>query len=614
MGLPRLLITFIEQLRTLGRLASTTRNAWPLGFWALVLSKTIGGLLPLPAAWVLKLLLDRLADSQQREFSAVAWLMTAHATIALGVRVVNSVDNYLRGELGRRVTLGVQTTVYAKINAFAGLGAFETPEFHNAVQLASKGAMFGTMQMTGTVTALVQSATTIVGFAALLLAFSPILALAMMLAAAPELYVQTRLAGKRVGLGRDAIPLERQASYYGHVLSTASFAKELRLFGLAAHFVRAFQMVHSGINAAKRARQSDEFVKSLGLAAISCAMSAGALAVVVIDAVAGKSSVGTVGLYVTALSSIQIALSGMSVGVASLSESALFFSAFERLMTLRDPLPTVPSTVDVPRLRHGIELRNVSFRYAPDRPWVLRNVTATFPAGSCVALVGANGTGKSTLVKLLARFYDPTEGEILWDGINLREFDAVALRRRIGAVFQDFARFELSAYDNIGFGDVAAIGDRERVEDAARRADVHEVIARLSCGYSTVLSRSFGDPGAGAELSGGEWQKVALARLFMRDADLLILDEPTAALDARAEYDLHRHFVNVMSGRTAVTISHRFSTTQMAQLVFVLENGRIAERGSHAELMALGASYARMYHMQTQAHISPYPHTPRQPA
>ncbi|HYP20531.1 MAG TPA: ABC transporter ATP-binding protein, partial [Chloroflexia bacterium] len=325
-----------------------------------------------------------------------------------------------------------------------------------------------------------------------------------------------------------------------------------------------------------------------------------AFVAVVLQALEGRLSLGDIALYSGAVVSMQGALGGIISALASANESVLFYSRYADLLALPEPLPLAGSPSPIAALKSGIELRNVSFRYSESHPWVLRNVNLCIPAGQRVALVGLNGAGKTTLVKLLTRLYDPTEGQVLWDDTDIRAFDPGELRRRIGIIFQDFVRYELTVQENIGLGDVTRIGDESSVRRAATQAGVDDVIGNLPRGYKTTLSRWLAEGESGADLSGGEWQKIALARMFMRQADLLILDEPTAALDAQAEYDLYNSFVELVGQRTCLLITHRFSTVRMADVVAVIEDGRITEYGPHSELLALDKTYARLYRMQAE--------------
>jgi ATP-binding cassette subfamily B protein len=319
-----------------------------------------------------------------------------------------------------------------------------------------------------------------------------------------------------------------------------------------------------------------------------------------LQAFGGKLSIGDVVLYTSAVANVQTALVGLVGVLSNINESVLFYGRYTNLLALPQPLRTSSSVQAVPPLKSGIELRNVSFRYSDYQPWVLRNLDMFIPAGQCVALVGLNGAGKTTLVKLLTRMYDPTEGQILWDGIELSMFDPSDLREHIAAILQDFTRYHLTAKENIGLGEIKNSEDMASIHRSAMAAGIHSTIESLPAGYATILSKWLAEDGQGVDLSGGEWQKMALARMFLRQADMLILDEPTAALDAQAEYDIYGHFVDLMAGRTSLLISHRFSTVRMADVIVTLKNGRITEYGSHDKLMALGGTYAKLYNMQAE--------------
>jgi ATP-binding cassette subfamily B protein len=331
-------------------------------------------------------------------------------------------------------------------------------------------------------------------------------------------------------------------------------------------------------------------------------VSTAAFVIVVMQAFAGRLSLGDVALYTSAIASVQTALTSLVLALSRSNDSALFFNQYTKLLSLEQPLAVGDAQMPVLPLTSGITLHDVSFRYSEQHPWILRHVDLFLPAHQCLALVGLNGSGKTTLVKLLTRLYDPTEGQILWDGIDIRKFDPLELRRHMGAIFQDFSRYDLSVQENIGLGEVELVEDLSAVQKAAMKAGIHERITALPRGYQSILSKWLAQKDDGVDFSGGEWQKLALARMFMRDSEMLILDEPTAALDAEAEYTLYQHFKELMQGHTSLLITHRFSTVRMADCIAVLENGRITEVGTHSDLIEHERTYAKFYSMQAESY------------
>ncbi|NUR26055.1 MAG: ABC transporter ATP-binding protein, partial [Catenulispora sp.] len=352
---------------------------------------------------------------------------------------------------------------------------------------------------------------------------------------------------------------------------------------------------------AQRRTERREVAVQSGLSTASAAIAGGALIWAALGARDGRLTLGDLSILVAAVANVQSALQALVSALAGLREQGLLAGAFVAVLRTEPDLPVAADPRPVTTLKRGIEIRDVWFRYSDAHPWVLRGVDLTIPAGATTALVGVNGSGKSTLVKLLCRLYDPTKGAILWDGTDLRDLDPAELRARIGAVFQDFMAYDLTASENIAMGDVTALGDEGRVHDAARRAGVDGVIRALPRGYDTMLTRTFVDDDGeeGTVLSGGQWQRLALARGLLRTGrDVMILDEPSSGLDPEAEQEMHAALRAARLGRANLLISHRLSAVRDADVIIVLDGGRIVETGDHTGLLAADGKYAGLFRLQ----------------
>jgi len=577
-------------------------QAHPLALSGLVILTTLQGLVPLATAWLTKILFDRLALALQGE-AALSWvlpILVAQALVFVVSQMLNPASGYLNNELQRKLTLTMEMTLYEKIGRFVGIAYFENPEFHDTLQMASMGLQVGPAQSLQALLNLGQSIVILLSFLVTLLIINPLLAALVSLAALPQLVLQWRFGRQRYGLAFTLSPDQRRAFYYGQLLSGLEATKEIRLFGLANYFISRLQQIYQKIHRAERSQEWYELRWKIFLEFLSALVFSLALVIAVAQALARRLSLGDVTLYNNAVRSLQGAFSGLIFGLSTLNEYVLSFQNYQRLMALPQPVKVTVSPRPVPPLAFGIELRDISFRYTEKHPWVLRHLNLFIPAGKCLALVGANGAGKTTLVKLLTRLYDPQEGTILWNGIDIREFDPESLRNNTGVIFQDFMSYAFTAQENIGLGRVEFVNNLARIQQAAAKVGVHETIQNLPYGYQTMLIRLFGDDGSSADLSGGEWQKIALARLFMRQADALILDEPTASLDAESEHEIYAHFAELVAGRTCLLISHRFATVRMADMIAVLENGQISEWGTHEVLLSRRGTYARLYQMQAE--------------
>ena len=480
------------------------------------------------------------------------------------------------------------------------LSYFENAQFYDKLENARREAGYRPGQMVQQLFGLLRSIVTLVSVVGVLASLSWWLVLLVVVVSVPSFIYQAKYSGQFFALLTGRAPDQRRLNYLSYLLTTDTPVKELRIFGLHGTLLERYRQIFARFYRENRSLTIRKTSSQFGLGALGTVVAGLTYVYVVLEVIAGRITVGGLTLYYQAFQQSQTQISNILSGIGSTYENSLFLSNLFDFLAYAPELPLRADPLPVPTpIRDGIMLEHVSFKYPGTEKWVLEDISFTIQPGETVALVGANGAGKTTLVKLLTRLYDPTEGRITIDGIDLRDFDLAELRARVGVIFQDYVKYQLTVGENIGFGRIEAIDDKERIEHAATDAGADVVIAGLSKGYETPLGRWFAD---GQELSIGQWQKVAIARAFMRDADLLILDEPTSSLDVRSEYEVFRAFDELTEGKMAVLISHRFSTVRMARRIVVIEDGRVIEDGSHDELVLRGGRYAELFDMQAASY------------
>jgi ATP-binding cassette, subfamily B, bacterial len=447
---------------------------------------------------------------------------------------------------------------------------------------------------------LMRSLITFLSMIALIARLGWVVAVVALLAPIPSFIASSRYGWQGYSMMRRQSPDRRRMSYFLGLLTQDTYNKEIKLFGLGSHFIERWREIADRFYRENRGLVIRRYLMGFAWGSLTTIVTSGTYLYVALQAVAGRLTLGDLTFYTQAVGSVQSSFGSILDGLSGMYENNLYLN---NLYDFLDYQPAIQSPPDARKLqlpiRQGIEFRDVSFTYPGKTEPALRNVSFTIRPDEAVALVGQNGAGKTTIVKLLTRLYDPDEGQILLDGFDIREYDLDSLHAAIGVIFQDYVTYYFSARDNIGVGRLPEMENLARVEQSAAKSGADGVIRKLPKGYDTTLGRWFDE---GYQLSGGEWQKVALARAFMRDAEILVLDEPTASLDARAEYEIFARLKELTEGKMAVFISHRFSTVRLADRIFVLENGTLTEAGTHVDLLALGGTYAELFNLQAAAY------------
>jgi ATP-binding cassette subfamily B protein len=611
-------VPFAERLK-----ASATYSARALG---LVWRSAPGGVLVLAAftivaaalppfvAYVGKLIIDAVITARAALPGIARQAALSHAVRLVGIELAavvvmagaERVLGLVRQLVGLRLGIDLNVQILEKAQRLE-LRQFEDPDFYDKLTRARREASTRPLSLIQSNFQVVRNALTLAGYAALLIRFSPWMALAVLVATVPAFVAEARFSGAAFRLRNWRSPDSRRLTYLEYVLANDEHAKEVKLFGLGPLLLERYRRLAESFFADDRRLAIGRAGWGYALSLLSTAVFYGSYALIVAETVRGRLSLGDMTLALVAFRQGQQSFQAVLSALGGMYEDTLYMSNLFDYFAIPTDAPKALGPLALVRPEEGIRFEGVGFRY-PDgkgggegERWALRDVNLFIPKGQSLALVGENGAGKTTFIKLLANLYQPTEGSVLLDGRDLRTWDEGALRRRIGVIFQDFNEYQLALRENVAFGSVEHAGDELRVGRAVERGGAKDLAAELPAGLETQLGRWFS---GGVELSGGQWQKVALARAFMRDeADILILDEPTAALDAEAEHAVFQRFRALAVGRTTILISHRFPTVRMADRILVLEAGRVVEDGTHAGLVAAGRRYARMFQLQAAGYL-----------
>ena len=604
-------VSWQERLQALRYVPALFRLIWRThrGYTAAMIAlRVVRSVVPVTTFWVGKLILDSViaAKAGHGTLTQVWRYLALELAIVLTGEVLARASSLIESLLGDLFSnaMSVQLMEHA---AKLDLAQFEDPVFYDHLERARRQTV-GRIALLTLLLSMSQDALTLLTLAGALIAYNPWLLLLLAVAVIPSFLGETHFAALGYSLLFRWTPERRQLDYLRYVGASDKTAKEVQMFGLAPWLTERYRDLSQKFYEENRNLSVRRGVVGALLSILGTVGYYGAYIVILIRAVKGDITIGTLTFLAASFGRGRDVIQNILLSASSVAEQALYLRDLFVFLEMRPTIESAPNARPVPaKIQSGFVFENVGFRYPDSERWAVRNVDLVLRPGERVALVGENGAGKTTITKLLARLYDPTEGRITLDGVDLKEYDLVSLRHTIGVIFQDFVRYDMRFDENIGVGEIDSVradldrnnGTPPAISAAAENSLAASLLPRFSKGYQQMLGRRFDE---GVDLSGGEWQKIALARAYIRDAQVLILDEPTAALDARAEYEVFLRFSELVAGRMAILISHRFSTVRMADRIIVLRHGKVEEQGSHEELLANGGLYEELFTMQAQGY------------
>lgn len=590
-----------DSLKFVPRFFKEIRKVNPWLFYANLLSRTVNAVLPVIILIVGKLIIDEVVlqiSAETKDLERLWWLVAAEFGLAILSDLMSRAISLTDALLGDQYSIDTSVRIIKKTSEL-NLDQLEDAEFYDKLERARQ-------QTTGRVglmsNILTQAEDLVVIFTLLagVVAFEPWLIILLVVSVVPTIINEIKFSGTSYSLARSWTQERRELDYLRYAGASDVTAKEVKLFGLSNYLADRFKNLSDTyyLMSKKLAKQRAGWGSLFNV--IGTGAYYGAYLLIVFRTVAGIFSLGDLTFLSGSFNRLRSKLQGFFTRFTAITESALYLQDYFEFLDLKYSEELEKEKLSLPKkIKKGFEFSNVGFKYPKSEAWVVRNINFELKAGEKLAFVGENGAGKTTLIKLLLRFYEPTEGEILLDGIPVTQYNQTQYQQYFGVIFQDFVKFELTLRENIAMGEIEEIRNQERIDSAAEKSLANEVVSNLPGGYDQQLGKRFKQ---GKDLSGGQWQKIAIARAYMKDAEVLILDEPTSALDARAETEAFDRFIKLTEGKTAVIISHRFSTVRIADRIMVLKNGAVLEIGTHRELMENDKLYAELFNLQAQGY------------
>jgi ATP-binding cassette subfamily B protein len=596
---------FVESLQSLKLLIPFFRMIWKTSPWLTfsnIFLRIFKSAIPLGQLYVGKLIIDeviRLINAPEKEYDQLWWWIGIELGLAIFSEIFNRLISLTDALLGDLYANHSSIELMHKASSL-DLGMFEDSEFYDKLERARRQTT-GRVVLMSMVLSQLQDLITIVFLGAGLVVFEPWLILILFIAVLPSFLSEAYFSRTSYSLVRSWTPQRRELDYLRYIGASVETAKEIKVFGLDAFLTGRFSKIANEYYKANKTIAIKRTVWGTLLQILSVLAYYGAYVLIIVRTVAGVLTVGDMTFLSGSFNRLQTQLQNLLSTFTRITESALYLQDYFDFLAITPLIRDTPGSKEAPTsIKEGIRFENVGFKYPGTDIWAVRHISFLLKPGEKLALVGENGAGKTTLVKLLARMYDPSEGSIFIDGQDIRDFKIESYRKMIGVIFQDYVRFSFKAGENVAVGQIEESANAAQIKNAAEKSLADSVIQKLPEGYNQMLGKRFAE---GVDLSGGEWQKIALARAYMRDAQIVILDEPTAALDARAEFEVFKRFSELTTGKTAVIISHRFSTVRMADRILVLKNGETVELGTHEELLQKNGLYAELFKIQAQGYV-----------
>ena len=597
-------VSLKERFSALGNLPAFFKLVWktsPSLTVATAVIRVVRSAIPVSILYIGKLIIDQVVQLSREHDTNHAYLWQlvavefALAILSDGLGRASTLIDSLLGDLFSNYT-SIKIMEHA---ATLDLEQFEDSNFYDKLERARQQTIGRTILLSQVLSQL-QDLITMAFLAAGLIVFNPWLIVLLFVAVLPSFMGEAYFNDRTYSLSRRQTPERRELDYVRYIGASDETAKEVKLFNLSGFLIDRFKQLSQKFYLDNKKLAINRSLWGIAFSLFGTLGYYAAYVYIIYKTIEGKISIGDLTFLAGSFRQLRSLLDGILSRFTSVSQGAIYLKDFFDFFEIQPTI--IPSSRSLPfpsPIKEGFVFENVSFKYVNSENWANRHLNFTLPAGEKLALVGENGAGKTTLVKLLARLYDPTEGRILLDGHDLREYNLAELRKNVGVIFQDYIRYQMTVSQNIAVGNIDEKENRELIVQSARKSLADRLVQKLSGKYDQALGKRFNQ---GVELSGGEWQKIALARAYMKEAQLLILDEPTSALDARAEYEVFQRFAELTKGKTAVLISHRFSTVRMADRILVLDRGELLEIGSHEELLNKGGRYAELFKLQAMGY------------